>query len=191
VTLDPGKLRECFTVDLEARSKGRPSLREALRRLIFNPGFRAVVYYRIAVWLKKKRRFGRITTALGDLILVRIYRVPGLEIRTRFEIGPGLLVDHPHDIVLGAGCRVGRCVTIYNGVTLGARTPKKLDDNQDEGTRYPTIEDGVTLFSGAKVIGPVTVGRNSIVGANSVVTRSFPADSIIAGAPARQVGEKK
>ncbi len=182
-------LSECFTLDLEARSEARPSLREVLRRLIFDAGYRAVVYYRIAVWLRKAQRFERITSAMSGLILVRICRVPGLEIRTPFEIGPGLLTYHPHDIVLGAGCRVGRCVTIYNGVTLGARTLKELDGDQDDDNSYPPIEDGVTLFPGAKVIGPVTIGRNSIVGANSVVTSSFAADSVIVGAPARRVGE--
>ena len=158
-----------------------------IRELIFNPGYRVVVYYRIAVYLRG-RRFPRLIAALlSKLIMVRLMRVPGVEIRTVFDIGKGFSVFHPHDIVIGAGSRIGENATIYNGVTLGARTLRGEDEEQDVGRRYPTIGSGVTIFSGAKIIGPVTIGDNSIVGANSVVTESFPANSIIAGAPARLI----
>ncbi|MHC4443334.1 MAG: serine O-acetyltransferase [Planctomycetota bacterium] len=82
-------------------------------------------------------------------------------------------------------------MTIYNGVSLGARTIQKLDEHKETENRYPTIEDDVVIFPGAKIIGPVVIGAGSIVGANSVVNQSFPANSIIAGAPARQVGTRK
>lgn len=74
-------------------------------------------------------------------------------------------------------------------MTLGARSLVTHDDVEEAGSRYPTLEDGVIVYSGAKLIGPITIGANSIVGANSVVTRSFPAGSVIAGAPARLVHE--
>ena len=98
---------------------------------------------------------------------------------------------HPRDIVLGAGCKIGKNVTIYNGVTLGARTIKSEDNEKDTDRRYPTIEDDVILFAGAKVIGPITIGKGSIVGANSVVNKSFPANSNIAGVPAVIIGDRK
>ena len=116
--------------------------------------------------------------------------MPGVEFRVRNEIGKGLHIYHPHDIVLGAGCRIGQNVVIYNGVTLGAKTLRDIDENKDVFARYPTIEDGVLIFAGAKIIGPVTIGRNSIVGANAVVMDSFPANSILAGIPARLVGKR-
>jgi len=84
---------------------------------------------RLAVELRKARRLRRLMSGLGQLLIVRICRVPGLEIRTIFEIGPGLVTYHPHDIVIGAGARIGSCVTLYNGVTLGARTLGDLDEN--------------------------------------------------------------
>lgn len=182
---------DCFTVDIKAREPGPYSLRELFKELIFDPGYRAVVYYRIAMFLRKVRFPKRLTNLLSALILVRICRVPGVEIRTKFEIGEGLRIFHPHNIVLGAGCRIGRNVTIYNGVSLGARTLKAIDENKDVVSRYPTIEDGVTIFAGAKIIGPVTIGRNSIVGANSVVNESFPENSIIVGSPAQLVGKRE
>ena len=86
---------------------------------------------------------------------------------------------------------IGKNVTIYNGVSLGARTRQVLDENKNDNTRYPTIENGVTIFSGAKIIGPVTIGKDFIVGANSVVNTSFPANSVIAGVPAQLIGKVK
>jgi serine O-acetyltransferase len=183
------RLRDCFTVDLEARSEPVPSFFGIINKLVFDPGYRAVAYYRVAVQLRKARRLRRLKLLLSQLLIVRICRVPGLEIRTIFEIGPGLVTYHPHDIVIGAGARIGRCVTLYNGVTLGARTLKKLDEGNNVEDRYPTLEEGVTVFPGAKVIGPVTIGANSVVGTNSVVTTSFPPNSVIAGVPAARVGE--
>ncbi len=185
------KLLKCFTVGLYARSPRRRPLRELLSMLVFNPGYRVVMHYRIAVYLKKVRFPRRLTNLLGSLILTRLCRVPGAEIRTEFEIGEGLSVYHPHDIVIGAGCPVGKNVTIYSGVALGARIPKAIDQNNHDSDRYPTIEDGVTIFSGAKIIGPVRIGKNSIVGANSVVRDSFQENSVIVGIPARLLGKRK
>ena len=178
------RFRDCLTADLYARKAIRLSLGDMLKQLVFDCGYRVVVYYRVAIFLREVRYPKLLGRLLCSLILMRLCRVPGVEFRTEHEIGEGLLMYHPHDIVLGAGCRIGRNVTTYNGVTLGALTLKAIDKNKDISTRYPVIEDGVTIFSGAKVIGPVRIGKNSIVGANSVVNDSFPENSVIAGVPA-------
>jgi len=188
-TIFPNGFRDCFTADLYAGTDKRYSWFRLLGRMIFNPGYSVVVNYRLARYLK--RSLLPLTSWIGKLMLARISRAPGVEIRTNTDIGIGLLICHPHDIVIGEGSKIGKNVTIYNGVSLGARTLMQVDDNKHVNSRYPIIEDGVTLFSGSKIIGQVTIGTNSIVGANSVVNRSFPADSIIAGVPARQVNKKE
>lgn len=176
---------KCFTKD---SAHGEcDSFRKMRRKLLYNPGFRVVVYYRIAVFLKKKYYSRWLPRFISRLILVRLSRVPGVEFNNYEEIGPGLSLYHPHDIVIGAGAKVGRDVKIYNGVTLGAKNLKIYDTCWDVKDRYPVVEDGVTIFSGAKIIGKITIGKNSIVGANTVVNKSFPAGSLLVGAPARNL----
>jgi serine O-acetyltransferase len=157
--------------------------------MLVDPGARAVAYYRVADALRRSTRLRRFARVGAQLILVRMSRVPGVEIRTVHAIGAGLVTFHPHDIVIGQGARIGRRVTLYNGVTLGARSLATDGEVHPTGTRYPTLEDGVIVYSGAKLIGPITIGADSVVAANSVVTRSFPANSVIAGAPARKLDE--
>jgi len=181
------KFSECFTIDYCVHTGKKLSLSECLIELLFDPGFRVVAYYRIALYLKNFKFPRRIAHIFGDLILMRLMRVPGVEFRTKFIIGEGLRVYHPHDIVIGKNVRIGKNVTIFNGVTLGARTLIVEDDCKEQDSRYPIIGDNVTIFPGAKILGPVTIGDNCIVGANSVVNKSFPANSIIAGSPARLI----
>ena len=178
-------LIRCFTIDEEHRRGKTFPLSMAVHRFVFEPGFRTVVFYRISWCFRKSRILSPITRIIAHLILVRLMRVPGVELRAQEEISPGLSRDHPHDIVVGAGARVGENATIYNGVTLGAKTIRALDHEQDTHRRYPVIGNNVTIFAGAKIIGPVTIGDNCIIGANAVVTHSFPANSIVAGIPAR------
>ncbi|HEY9197904.1 MAG TPA: serine acetyltransferase [Gammaproteobacteria bacterium] len=184
-------LIDCFTLDLKSRDARHYTFAEIVERLFLKYGYRVIVYYRLAMYLKNVRVLRPMAKLVSVLLLVRIARVPGVEIRAVNEIGPGFMTFHPHDIVIGAGAKVGRNVTIYNGVTLGAKSFEELDDSKDVLSDYPTIEDDVTIFTGAKLIGPITIGRNSVVGANSVVLESFPPDSVIAGVPARIVGRRE
>jgi len=179
------RFRDCFTMDLMERKPRRYGYRELLRRLVYEPGYRVVVYYRLSEWLRLLRLGGRPARILSRLFLVRISRIPGVEIRTTYPIGAGLLIYHPHDVVIGAGARIGRNVTLYNGVTLGARTLLALDDTKETLERYPTLEDEVTVFPGAKLVGPIVIGRGSVIAANAVVNESFPPHSLIGGIPAR------
>jgi serine O-acetyltransferase len=93
------------------------------------------------------------------------------------QIGPGLYLPHPVAIVIGEGVEIGENVTVYQGVTVG----RKLSTD----SCYPIVEDNVTIYSGATIIGPVRVGRGAVVGAHAVVCSDVPAYSIAVGAPAR------
>jgi serine O-acetyltransferase len=160
-----------------------------VRRLFLNPGYRAVVYYRFACCCRAARFPRRTTSLLAALILARLSRVPGVEIHGDAQIGRGLHLPHPHDIVVGAGSRVGQRVTLYNGVTLGARILLADDPEKNKSARYPVIDDDVTIFTGAKVLGPVHIGANSVIGANAVVLESFPEYSVLVGVPARNIAK--
>ena len=104
----------------------------------------------------------------------------GIEISPRCEIGPGVFFPHTHGTVIGANV-IGRNATVFHGVTLGA---KQLDMKFDPTLR-PRVGDNVTLGSGCKILGGITIGDNVTVGANSVVVDSVEANSVVAGVPAR------
>lgn len=177
----------CVKADLESRNGAVCSKTEISNRILFDIGYRTTVIYRIARHLKKKRPIPYISSILANWLLAGLSKSPGVEFRIREEIGCGLMIYHPHDIVIGTGCKIGNNVTIYNGVTLGARRQKDEDGKEDDNRRYPTIEDNVVIFSGAKVLGPIVIGHDSIIGANSVVLDSFPPNSVIAGIPATAI----
>ena len=98
----------------------------------------------------------------------------GIEIHPGATIGRRFFIDHGMGVVIGETAEVGDDVMLYHGVTLGGRT-------RDGGKRHPTIGDGVAVGAGAKVLGPITIGEGSVIGANAVVTRDAPADSVLVG----------
>lgn len=176
------RFKECLTYDLRGNNKFRWKL---LKRIILDSNYRVVVFYRFAISIKRFKLF-RI---IGKMLLVRLTRVPGVEFNSINPIGKGLSIQHAHDIVFGHGAIIKDNVTIYNGVTLGAKyfIHQKKDENSTL-EKYPTICNNVIIFPGAKVIGNITIGTNSIIGANAVVLNSFKANSIIAGNPAKCIG---
>jgi serine O-acetyltransferase len=104
----------------------------------------------------------------------------GIEIHPGARIGRRFFIDHGMGVVIGETAEIGDDVTIYQGVTLGGTSTQRIK-------RHPTIEDSVTIFSGAAVLGPVTVGRHSRVGAGSVLVTSVPAHSTVVGIPGKVV----
>ena len=104
----------------------------------------------------------------------------GIEIHPAVKIGKNIFIDHGMGVVIGETTIIGDNVSIYQGVTLGGTKWEKKK-------RHPTINDNVIIGAGAKVLGPISVGKNSKIGANSVVTRNVPSNSTVIGIPARVI----
>lgn len=144
--------------------------------MIYFKGFRAVATYRFKnyAYLAKNEPVLQLLMVIDSLI-------NGIDISHRAEIGYGLSIPHAQCIVLGDAI-IGNDVKIYQNVTLGASW-----DKEKGGRRYPTIGDNVKISAGAKIIGPVSIGKNSIIGANAVVVNDIPEDSIAVGIPAKVI----
>jgi serine O-acetyltransferase len=137
----------------------------------------ALVLIRIAQYLHNKR----IVWRLAPLVKRCNEMVTGVECHLKARIGEGLFIAHTQNIVIGEGVCIGKCVTLFNGVTLGSR-----QRGRDTGMqRYPILEDGVAVYSGAKVLGAVVLGVKAVVGANAVVLQNIPAGHVAVGVPAR------
>jgi serine O-acetyltransferase len=104
----------------------------------------------------------------------------GIEIHPAAEVGEGLFIDHGMGVVIGETADIGRDVTLYQGVTLGGT-------GFAAGKRHPTVEDNVTIGSGAKLLGPITIGHGAKIGANAVVIHDVPPNSTVVGNPGHPV----
>jgi serine O-acetyltransferase len=144
---------------------------------VMSPRFAPVLLCRLAHSLYRLK-LGPIAKALSLLNFFLF----GIEIAVRCPIGPGLFLPHTQGTVIGAW-HVGANATIFQGVTLGAR---EVDFSYSQHSR-PTLGDGVTIGSGAKVLGELFIGDGARIGANSVVLQSIPARALAVGAPARVV----
>ena len=113
----------------------------------------------------------------------------GIEIHPKAKIGKNLFIDHGMGVVIGETSEIGNNVTIYHNVTLGGIAPSINSNDQRNMKRHPTLEDNVVVGSGAQILGPITIGKNSLIGSNSVVTKNVPEKSVMAGIPARRVGD--
>jgi serine O-acetyltransferase len=106
--------------------------------------------------------------------------IPGIEIHPAAQVGRGLFIDHGVGVVIGETAQIGENVTLYQGVTLGGT-------GFATGKRHPTVQDNVTIGSGAKLLGPITIGHGAKIGANSVVIHDVPANSTVVGNPGHPV----
>lgn len=145
--------------------------------VLCTPGFQAVAAHRLIHFLHVRMRIPVLPRFLG--LLVRWWT--GTEIHPGARIGRGVFIDHAAGVVIGESAIVGDNVTLFQGVTLGAT------GNEKTWKRHPTLESGVFVGSGARILGPVTVGKNARIGAGSVVLRDVPPDATVAGVPARVV----
>ncbi|WP_296193581.1 serine O-acetyltransferase EpsC [uncultured Microbacterium sp.] len=162
--------------DVAAARLRDPAARTGLEIALLYPGLHAVWAHRVwgALW-----RSGLPGTRFAARAGSQITRwLTGIEIHPGATLGRRLFIDHGMGVVIGETAEVGDDVLIYHGVTLGGRT-------RDTGKRHPTIGDSVAIGAGAKVLGPIEIGAGSAIGANAVVTRDAPPDSVLVGVPAK------
>src|SRR5271168_630781 len=148
-----------------------PAVKSRLEIYLCYAGLHAVWFYRVNHWLWNHRFL-----LLGRWLSQVARFLTGIEIHPGAKIGRRLFIDHGVGVVIGETAVVGEDVTLYQGVTLGGT-------GKDLGKRHPTIEDGVVVGDGAKILGNITVGRNCRIGAGSVVLRNVPDDSTVVGVP--------
>jgi len=165
--------------DIRSVLQRDPAARNALEVLLCYPGLRAVWGHRIAHWIWQ-RNLKLLARWLSQVIRF----CTGVEIHPGATIGPGLFIDHGMGVVIGETTEIGEDVTLYHGVTLGGTSIQK-------GKRHPTLGDRVVVGAGAKVLGAITIGADSRIGANAVVVKPVPPDSVVVGVPGEIVVRQK
>lgn len=150
---------------------GRPSAARALTIALTKAGVHAVVLYRLSHFLATR---GHMLPA--EVVARLNFFLTGADIDCMAEIGYGLRLGHTSGVVIGRGVKIGNQVSLLHNVTLGGNGNGITGIPSPDG--YPTIEDGVWIFTGAKVLGPVTVGRNSCVLADTIVSQDVPPDTV-------------
>jgi len=161
--------------DIEAIKERDPAARSTLEVLLLYSGLHAIILHRPAHWLYGKRAYFP-----ARLISQTARFFTGIEIHPGAKIGKGVLIDHGSGVVIGETAEVGDNCTIYQGVTLGGT-------GKDKGKRHPTLGKGVMVGSGAKILGPFTIGEGSKIASNAVVLQPLPPNSTAVGVPARIV----
>ena len=152
-----------------------PAARGILEILICYPGFQALVMHRIShkLWEYKIPLIPRVLSQFTRFFT-------GIEIHPGAQIGRGVFIDHGMGVVIGETSQIGNRCLLYQGVTLGGT-------GKDHGKRHPTLEENVVVGAGAKVLGAITIGTNTRIGAGSVVVRDVDADSTVVGIHGRVI----
>lgn len=149
-----------------------PAAKSRLEVFVCYSGLHALWFYRLNHWLWNHGLF------LIARWLAQVARfLTGIEIHPGAKIGRRLFIDHGMGVVIGETATVGDDVTLYQGVTLGGT-------GKEQGKRHPTLDDGVVVGGGAKILGNITIGKNCRIGAGSVVLRNVPDNSTVVGVPA-------
>ncbi|MGP0108789.1 MAG: serine O-acetyltransferase [Acidimicrobiales bacterium] len=165
--------------DLQAARDRDPAARSAWEIALCYPGVHAIWAHRAshALWEGGYPFAARVTAALAQALT-------GVDIHPAATLGAGLFIDHATGVVIGETAEVGEDVTLYQGVTLGGTS-------LEHGKRHPTLGDRVTVGAGAKVLGPVTIGDDSRIGANAVVVKDVPPNSVVVGVPGQVIARSR
>jgi len=164
--------------DIAAVRDRDPAARNNLEVFLTSPGVHALWWHRVASW------FWRWEWFLIARIISNVARtLTGIEIHPGATLGRRLVIDHGMGVVIGETATVGDDCLIFHGVTLGGKVAKAREDCQ--GRRHPAVGDGVTIGSGATLLGAITVGDGATIGAKAVVLDDVPAGSLAVGIPAK------
>ena len=163
--------------DIDAVFTRDPAARNSMEVLLTYPGIHALILHRGAhcLW-QNNQKFAARAISYGSRIIT------GIEIHPAAKIGRRFFIDHGVGVVIGETAEIGNDVTLYHGVTLGGVS-------WNNGKRHPTLEDGVIVGAGAKVLGPFTVGKGAKIGSNAVVVKAVPAGATMVGSAARMISE--
>jgi serine O-acetyltransferase len=159
--------------DIEVVFEQDPAARSYLEVILTYSGLHAIWSHRIAHALFKRKFYflARVVSQISRFFT-------GIEIHPGAKIGRRFFIDHGMGVVIGETCEIGDNVTVFQGVTLGGT-------GKEKGKRHPTIQDNALIATGAKVLGSITIGENSKVGAGSVVLHEVPPNSTVVGIPGR------
>ena len=160
-----------------------PAAKSKLSLILTYPGVKAVFFHRLAHFFSVAK-FDLISRIISQFSRF----LTGIEIHPGAKIGKNLFIDHGMGVVIGETSEIGDNVTIYHMVTLGGISPSINSNNQRNIKRHPTLMDNVVVGSGAQILGPVIVGKNSKIGANAVVTKNVEENAVMIGIPAKNVG---
>ena len=163
--------------DIEVAIEKDPAARNFFEVVLLYPGVHALIGYRITHFL-----WGLNLKFLARFISFFIRWLTGIEIHPAAIIEKRFFIDHGMGVVIGETSEIGKNVTIYQGVTLGGVSA-------NAGKRHPTIGDNVIVGAGSKILGPLNIGSNTKIGANSVVIDDIPENSTVVGVPGKVVGK--
>jgi serine O-acetyltransferase len=163
--------------------QGKPSRGQRLLALTFNRGFHALILHRMShgAWKCRIPIVPMILTRLAQFLFA-------VDIAYQAQLGPGIVIVHGFGLVVGSAVRIEGNCCLFHGVTLGDRGSEWVGSSEPDG--HPVVEAGCIFGAGAKVLGPIRIGRNSVIGANAVVLKDVPPSSTMAGVPARVIGRR-
>jgi serine O-acetyltransferase len=172
------KILDFFVSDVSAAFNKDPAAQSLLEVLTSYPGIKAILLHRIAHF------FWKIKMPFVPRYLSEITReLTGIEIHPGADIGRDFFIDHGGGVVIGETARIGNNVTIYQGVVLGGTMT-------DPVKRHPTLGNNIVVGTGAKLLGPIKIGDNVKIGANSVVVKDVPPNSVVVGVPGKIISQE-
>lgn len=178
----PG-IRECLRSDTAKLTRSRNKTSIILGTLMTNRGLQSILLYRFshALWRRRVPVLPLVFTRIAQILY-------GIDISYQAYLGPGIVIVHGVGLVIGSQTKIEGDCCLYQGVTLGDRGSEWVGSSRADG--HPIVETGVMFGAGSKVLGPIRIGRNSIIGANAVVTHDVPPNSIVVGVPGQVIGTR-